>query len=120
MEHFLPVIHLRLFPWLAFHAPDPRRLLLFELFDKALNARVAALKTALHLQILIDPLGAQSQIQLLFDPLPIRFAVTRPTHFPGPRNGTLWIRQLIGIALYSAPMHAQFPGDPTLGAARLQ
>ena len=65
------------------------RLLLLEFFDKALNAGVAAPKTAFHLQILVDALGAQTQIQLLFDPLPMRFAVARPAHFPGPRNGTL-------------------------------
>ena len=38
--------------------------------------------------VLICEKGAQTQIQLLFGPLPIRFAVARTAHFPGPRNGT--------------------------------
>ena len=40
-------------------------------------------------EVLICEQGAQTQIQLLFDPHPIYFAVARLAHFPGPRNGSL-------------------------------
>ena len=55
------------------------------------------LKLPVLSRVLICNTGAQTQIQMLFDPLPIRFGVVRPTHFPGPRNGTLWIGKLLGI-----------------------
>ena len=55
------------------------------------------LKLPVLSRVLICKIGAQTQIQLLFGPLPIRFGVVLPTHFPGPRNGTLWIGKLLGI-----------------------
>src|SRR6266516_918966 len=88
----LTEVDLSFLPRLRLHAPEGQRGALLEPADKTLNRIIARAELMFGDQVLVDPLGGQSQGQLHQDGGTEELAIAAS---PGGRNGWFWMATIL-------------------------